>query len=306
MPHDHTHHDHDHSHAPASFGRAFAIGIVLNTAFVAIEFAYGLISNSMGLMADAGHNLSDVLGLAIAWLASAIAAKPPSVTHTYGYKSSTILAALVNAVFLLIAMGAITWEAIQRFISPEPTAGMTMIIVAAIGIAINAFTAWLFASGRKQDLNVRGAYLHMASDAAVSAGVVVAGFVMLQTGWLWVDPLVSLVIVAVVVLGTWSLLRESLAMSLQAVPRGTDLNSIQAFLTSQPGVGAVHDLHIWAMSTTETALTAHLVMPDGRPDDAFLMQLTDELQQHHGIGHVTIQIETNAATVCRLEPAHVV
>jgi cobalt-zinc-cadmium efflux system protein len=304
MPHDHAHHD--QSHAPASFGRAFAIGIILNVVFVAVEFGYGVISNSMALIADAGHNLSDVLGLAVAWFATVIAARPPSATHTYGYKGSTILAALANAIFLLVAMGAITWEAIQRFVNPEPAAGLTIMIVAAIGIAINAFTAWLFASGRSRDINIRGAYLHMASDAAVSAGVVAAGFIMLQTGWLWIDPLVSLLIAAIVVWGTWSLLRESFAMSLQAVPTGINLRAVREFLTSRPGVSNVHDLHVWAMSTTEKAMTAHLVMPEDRPGDSFLMHITDELQHHHGIGHVTLQIETDPATACKLQPEHIV
>jgi cobalt-zinc-cadmium efflux system protein len=304
MSHDHDHHG--HSHAPTSFGRAFAVGIILNTAFVAIEFGYGVLSNSMALIADAGHNLSDVLGLAMAWLASVIALRPPSATHTYGYKGSTILAALANAIFLLIAMGAIGWEAILRFAAPEPAAGKTVMIVAAFGIGINALTAWLFASGRTHDLNIRGAYLHMAGDAAVSAGVVVAGFVMLKTGWLWVDPLVSLVIAGIVVWSTWSLLRDSFAMSMHAVPPGVDLRRVQEFLVSRPGVSGVHDLHVWAMSTTEKAMTAHLVMPDGRPSDAFLMEITDELQHHHGIGHVTLQVETDTATVCKLEPGHVV
>ncbi len=304
MPHDHAHHG--HAHAPTGFGKAFAIGIALNIAFVGVEFGYGIISNSMALIADAGHNLSDVLGLAVAWFASVIATRPPSATHTYGYKGSTILAALANAIFLLVAMGAISWEAAQRFATPEPAAGKTVMIVAAMGIVINAITAWLFSSGRKHDLNIRGAYLHMVSDAAVSAGVVVTGFIMLQMEWLWIDPLVSLVIAAIVVWGTWSLLRDSFAMSLQAVPPGIDLKAVQAFLTTRPGVSGIHDLHVWAMSTTETAMTAHLLMPDGRPDDAFLMHITDELQHHHGIGHVTLQVETNAATACKLQPEHVV
>jgi cobalt-zinc-cadmium efflux system protein len=304
MPHDHAHTD--HAHAPASFGRAFALGIALNIAFVAVEFSYGVISNSMALIADAGHNLSDVLGLAVAWFATVIATRPPSATHTYGYKGSTILAALANAIFLLVAMGAIAWEAIQRFANPEPAATQTIMIVAAIGIAINAFTAWLFASGRRHDINIRGAYLHMASDAAVSAGVVAAGFLMLRTGWYWVDPLVSLVIAAIVVWGTWSLLRDSVAMSLQAVPPGTDIAAVQNFLSGQKGVSEVHDLHIWSMSTTEKAMTAHLVMPQGRPADSFLMAITEELHHHHGIGHATIQIETDAATACKLQPQHVV
>jgi cobalt-zinc-cadmium efflux system protein len=306
MSHDHGHHDHAHAHAPANFGRAFAIGIILNTGFVAVEFGYGVISNSMALIADAGHNLSDVLGLGIAWLASVFAIRPPSQSHTYGFKGSTILAALVNAVFLLVAMGAIGWEALQRFAYPEPAPAKTIMIVAAIGIVVNAVTAWLFAWGRDHDLNIRGAYLHMASDAAVSLGVVIAGFILLQTGWLWIDPLVSLVIAGIVVWGTWGLLRDSLAMSLQAVPPGIDIKAVQAFLRTQPGVSGVHDLHIWAMSTTEKAMTAHLVMPQGRPGDTFLMHVTDELQHHHGIGHVTLQIETDPETACKLQPEHVV
>ena len=204
--HDHDHHAHGHVHAPASFGKAFAIGIALNSAFVLIEGGYGIIANSVALLADAGHNLSDVLGLAVAWIAAVLANRPPSSRYTFGLKSSTILAALFNAVFLLVAVGAIGWEAILRLFSPEPVAGKTVIIVAAIGILINGITAWLFASGSKGDLNIRGAYLHMASDAAVSAGVVLAGLTILYTGWLWLDPAVSLVIVGVIVWGTWSLL----------------------------------------------------------------------------------------------------
>ena len=263
--HDHDHHSPDHVHAPASFGRAFAIGIALNSAFVLIEGGYGIIANSMALLADAGHNLSDILGLVVALIAAVLANRPPSSRYTFGLKSSTILAALFNAVFLLVAVGAIGWEAILRLFSPEPVAGKAVIIVAAIGILINGITAWLFASGSKGDLNIRGAYLHMASDAAVSAGVVLAGFAILYTGWLWLDPAVSLVIVSVIVWGTWSLLRESLAMSLKAVPQGVDPVAVRALLAQQPGVEAVHDLHIWPMSTADIALTAHLVIPGGHP-----------------------------------------
>lgn len=303
---DHKHKGRSHGHMPASFGKAFAIGITLNTAFVLVEAAYGIISNSMALLADAGHNLSDVLGLAVAWIAVILANRPPSARYTFGLKSSTILAALFNAVFLLVAVGAIGWEAILRLFNPELVAGKTVMAVAAIGILINAITAWLFASGSKGDLNIRGAYLHMAADAALSAGVVLAGFIILYTGWLWLDPVVSLVIVAVIVWGTWSLLGESLAMSLKAVPAGVDPAAVRAFLSKQKGVEAIHDLHIWSMSTTDVALTAHLFMPGGHPGDSFLMHITEELRAHHGIGHVTLQIETDKATVCTLEPDHIV
>jgi cobalt-zinc-cadmium efflux system protein len=308
--HDSAGHPHDHqgnhAHAPASFGAAFAIGIALNMAFVLVEGGYGIISNSMALLADAGHNLSDVLGLAVAWIASVLAGRAPSLRYTFGLKSSTILAALFNAVFLLVAVGAIGWEAILRLFNPEEVAGKTVMIVAAIGIAINGITAWLFASGSKGDLNIRGAYLHMASDAAVSAGVVVAGFIILYTGWLWLDPVVSLVIVGVIVWGTWGLLRESLAMSLKAVPEGIDPAAVKTFLAKQKGVAGVHDLHIWPMSTTDVALTAHLLIPSGHPGDQFLMQICEELKAHHGIGHTTLQIETDPATVCDVAPDHVV
>ncbi len=304
--HDHDRHSPGHIHKPASFGRAFAIGIALNSAFVLIEGGYGFIANSMALLADAGHNLSDILGLAVAWIAWVLANRPPSSRYTFGLKSSTILAALFNAVFLLVAVGAIGWEAILRLFNPEPVAGKTVIIVAAIGILINGVTAWLFASGRKKDLNIKGAYLHMASDAAVSAGVVLAGLAILYTGWSWLDSTVSLVIVGVIVWGTWSLLRESLAMSLKAVPPGIDPAAVRALLVKQPGVAAVHDLHIWPMSTTDIALTAHLVIPSGHPGDSFLMHIAEELRAHHGIGHVTLQVETDPSTACTLEPDYIV
>ncbi|MFO0994800.1 MAG: cation diffusion facilitator family transporter [Hyphomicrobiales bacterium] len=300
----HAHGGHGHSHAPASFDRAFAIGIALNLGFVAIEALYGFIANSMALLADAGHNLSDVLGLVIAWGASMLAKRPPSERYTYGLRSTSILAALLNAVFLLVATGGIAWEALRRFSEPAPVAGMTVIIVAAIGIVINGVTAWLFASGRKGDINIKGAYLHMAADAGVSAGVVVAGAVMLFTGWSWVDPAVSLVIAVIIVWGTWGLFRESIAMTLNAVPSGIDTAKVKSYLASLPGVAQVHDLHIWSMSTTETALTAHLVMPTGAPGDAFLMRVAEDLSHRFKIVHPTIQIE--CGDDCRLAPDNVV
>ena len=306
------HHDHGHSgglghvHAPASFGRAFAIGISLNVAIVVLQGVYGYLSNSVALLADAGHNLSDVLGLVVAWAATRLAARPPSSRFTYGLRGSSILGAMFNAVFLLVAVGALSWEALRRLADPEPVAGVTVMAVAAIGAVLNGFTAWLFAGGGKTDINIRGAYLHMAADAAVSVGVVVAAGAILLTGWLWLDPIVSLVINAAIVWGTWSLLRESVAMSLAAVPAGIDPAAVRAHLARRPGVAALHDLHIWPMSATETALTAHLVMPAGHPGDAFLMELARDLDARFGIGHVTVQIETDPATVCILAPEHVV
>ena len=280
MRHDHHHHDHSHAghvHAPVNFGRAFVIGIGLNAAFVLVEAGYGFVANSTALLADAGHNLSDVLGLVVAWIAAVLSKRPPTPRLTYGLRNTSILAALANAVLLLIAAGAIILEAIQRLLHPEPVASMTVIVVAAIGIVINGVTAWLFASGRDGDLNIRGAYLHMAADAAVSAGVVAAGFLIMVTGWLWVDPVTSLLIVAVIVWGTWGLLRESTAMSMAAVPSTIDPATVRDYLVGLPGVVSIHDLHIWPMSTTETALTAHLVMPAGNPGDAFLIETCRQL-----------------------------
>ena len=291
--HDHGHHHghgHGHSHAPADFGRAFAIGITLNTVFVVVEAVFGYISGSMALVADAGHNLSDVLGLLIAWGASVAAKKPPSARFTYGLKSSTILAAFANAMLLLMAIGAILFETIHRFFDPVEPQGWTMIWVAGVGIVINTITALMFMRGRKHDLNIRGAFLHMAADALVSVGVVVAGVAILLTGMVVIDPIVSLVIVAVVAWGTWGLLKDSVTMGLHAVPDGVDEQAVRQYLSAQPGVEAVYDLHIWPMSTTETALTAHLVMPGGHPGDAFLENLAEELEHHHAIGHATMQV----------------
>jgi cobalt-zinc-cadmium efflux system protein len=305
-------HGHDHLqgrvhvHAPASFGMAFAVGIGLNLIFVAAEFTYGVLANSVALMADAGHNLSDVLGLAIAWIASVLSKRAPSSRYTYGLGGSSILAALFNAMLLLVAVGAIAWEAVLRLFHPEPVASGTIIVVATVGIIINGVTAWLFASGRKGDLNIRGAFLHMVADAAVSAGVVIAGLVILYTGWFWLDPLTSLVIVGVIVWGTWSLLRDSLAMSVDAVPASIDPQAVRRYLLSCAGVTAVHDLHIWPLSTTDNALTAHLVFPGGHPGDEFLLSAATELRQRFGIGHSTLQIEISEETACHLAPDHVV
>jgi len=291
-----------HAHAPADFGRAFLIGIGLNTAFVVIEAVFGFVSNSLALIADAGHNLSDVLGLVVAWIGGVLARRSPSARFTYGLKGAPILAALFNAVLLLVGVGAIALEAVQRLLAPTPVAEITVMIVAGIGVAINTITALLFLSGRKGDLNVRGAFLHMAADAAVSAGVVVAALIILITGWLWLDSAISLLIVVVIVWSTWGLLRESLAMSLSAVPPGIALEEVRRYLLGLPGVAAVHDLHIWAMSTTETAMTAHLVMPTGHPGDAALAGFVQELRHRFGIVHPTLQIELGDAEACALEP----
>ena len=287
-------HGHGHAHAPANFGPAFAIGIVLNTAFVVVEATYGFLSGSMALVADAGHNLSDVLGLLIAWGATIAAKRPRTARFTYGLKSSTILAAFANALLLIVAILAIGFEALSRMFDPVEPQGWTMIWVAGVGVAINTITALMFMRGRKDDLNIRGAFLHMAADALVSVGVVLAGVAILLTGRYWIDPAMSLVIVAVIAWGTWGLLRDSVKMSLLAVPDNVDESAVQAFLQSVPGVSAVHDLHIWPMSTTETVLTAHLVMPGGHPGDAAIRQCAEQLEHDFGIGHVTLQVETDA------------
>ncbi|WP_264050247.1 cation diffusion facilitator family transporter [Methylobacterium flocculans] len=303
--HHHDHHGHSHggghSHAPATFGRAFAIGIALNIAFVILEAVYGFASDSMALVADAGHNLSDVLGLMVAWIASVLVKRAPTPRFTYGLRGSSILAALFNAVFLLLATGAIAWEAVARLIAPEPqpVAGLTVMVVAGIGILINGVTAWLFASG-SSDINIRGAYLHMLADAAVSAGVVVTGLIIVLTGVAWIDPVVSLVIAGLIVWATWGLLRDSVVMSLSAVPPGIDPAAVGAYLRSRPGVSDLHDLHIWPMSTTDSALTAHLVMGQGHPGNGFLIATADELRTRFGIGHATLQVEEAGGPACAL------
>ncbi|SFL42693.1 cation diffusion facilitator family transporter [Rugamonas rubra] len=305
--HDHGHahgHGHHHHGDPNSHGRAFAIAIVLNTVFVGVEFSYGFIANSTALMADAGHNLSDVLGLMLAWGAAILAKRAPNRRYTYGLRGSSMLAALFNAMLLMAACGAIAWEAVQQLLQPNPVAGLTVSLVAAVGIAINGFSAWLFLAGSKGDINIRGAYLHMAADAAISLGVLVAGLVVMATGWSWLDPLVSMAIVALIVWSTWSLLRESLRMVLAAVPDNVDAPSVERFLREHAGVAGVHDLHIWAMSTTETALTAHLVMPDGHPGDEIVDRIGLRLKEEFAIHHSTLQIErgTTSHACCLSEP----
>lgn len=299
-------HTHDHS-AVDTTSRAFAVGVALNLAFVAVEVIFGFRANSLSLLADAGHNFSDVIGLLMAWGALTLAKRVPSERFTYGLRSSTIMAAFANAMLLLIAVGGIALEAIQRLTASVPVSETTMIWVAAVGVAINVATALMLMKGRENDLNLRGAYLHMLADAAVSVGVVLAGIGMMWTGWLWLDPAISLVIAVVIFAGTWGLLKTSLRLSLQAVPDGIDVTKVTEFLQSFPEVKEVHDLHIWGMSTTESALTVHLVMPQGHPGDAFLDHLAEELEHHYHIHHPTFQIELGEDCVaCRLAPKDVV
>ena len=302
MTHNHSHdnsnldsHDaskeHSHSHAPKNFDRAFVIGIVLNFCFVVIEAIYGVLSNSLALLADAGHNLSDVLALLLAWGASVWVRRAPTERRTYGFRRSSILVALFNAIILLVAVGGIVWEAVLRFMHPEPVASGAVMLVASVGIFINGFTAWLFVSGKKQDVNIRGAYLHMAADAAISLGVVVAAVVIYFTNWLWLDPVASILIAIIITLGTWELLRESLDLALDAVPKNIHPADVEAYLSGLPGVAAVHDLHIWSVSTTEVALTVHLVKPDAIIDDVLLSKINTELRDKFGIAHTTVQLE---------------
>ncbi|WFR95382.1 cation diffusion facilitator family transporter [Rhizobium tumorigenes] len=312
MAHDNHHHDHSHdhahdshshasglghSHAPANFGKAFAVGVGLNIAFVLVEVIYGIASNSVSLLADAGHNLSDALGLGVAWAAVILAKRSPTQRFTFGLGGSSILAALFNAVFLLVVVGGLSWEAIGRIFEPQPVAGKTVMIVAACGIAINGFCAWLFSSGGG-DLNVRGAFMHMAADALVSLGVVIGGLLILLTGWHWIDPVMSVAINVVIIVGTWSLLTGSITMTLNAVPAGIDMVEVRTFLGTLPGVASVHDLHVWSLSTTDTALTCHLVTPAGHPGDEVLEEAARGLQRRFGIGHATFQPELDR---CSLE-----
>ena len=285
---------------------AFPLAVLLNLAFVVAEVAAGVISGSMALLADAGHNFSDVLSLLLAWGASVLAARPPSARFTYGFKSSSILAAIANAALLWVALGAILVETIRRFSDPSPVAGTTMMAVAGLGIAINGASAFLFAKGRKQDLNLRAAFQHLLADAAVSAGVVLAGLLVVLTGRDWIDPVTSLAITGAIAWGSWSLLRDAVKMGLLAVPDDIDESAVRSFFAAQPGVSAVHDLHIWPMSTTETALTAHLVMPGGNPGDGFLLGLAHALVHDFGIHHPTIQVETLGGEDCELESERVV
>ena len=306
MAHNHSH-DHNHSHIPKNFDRAFAIGITLNVGFVVIEVVFGLLSNSLALLADAGHNLSDVLSLLFAWGASILVRKLPTQRHTYGLRRTSILAALINALVLLVAVGAIAWEAMLRFGHPESVASDTVIWVASVGMVINGFTAWLFMSGQKQDINIRAAYLHMMADAVVSLGVVLAAIAIKFTDWLWLDPHVSLVVAVIIGIGTWGLLRESLNLALDAVPANIHPAKVEAYLASLPGIEGVHDLHIWAMSTTEIALTVHLVKPDAIIDDLLLAQVNNELRERFGIQHITVQFECgDTSHPCKQAPAEVV
>jgi cobalt-zinc-cadmium efflux system protein len=297
LAHGHSHgghhhgHGHGHAHKPADFGWAFAIGIALNLGFVAVEAGYGLLANSMALLADAGHNLSDVLGLATAWGAAILSKRPPTRRFSYGLRASSILAALANSLFLIVAVALIAYHAVIRLIIPDVVAGNTVIVVAAIGIVINGATALMFARGRKGDLNIRGAYLHMVADALVSAGVVVAGIGITTTGWVWIDPVASLIVAGLIFLAAADMLRDSVTMALAGVPPGIDPDKVEAHLLDLPGVARIHDLHIWPMSTTEFALTAHLVMPGGFPGDPFLADCAQGIGHHFGITHSTFQVE---------------
>ena len=283
--------EHTHHHGPAAFSRAFAIGIGLNGAFVAVEAVYGWRVGSLALLADAGHNLSDVAGLVLAWVAALAAGRLPDQRHTYGWQRASILAAFANAVLLLVAMGSLLWEAAHRLQSPASTDGLTIIVIAAIGVLVNGATAALFMSGSKTDLNIRGAFLHMAADALVSLGVVASGALYLWTGWAWLDPVTSMAIALVIIAGTWSLFRQSLHLLFDGVPESVVLAEVDAMLRRLPGVADVHDLHVWGMSTTDIALSVHLVMPGGHPGDAFLANLAHELHDRFEITHPTIQIE---------------
>ena len=309
--HDHSHHDHGahahggHSHAPKDFGRAFAIGVALNFGFVLAEVGAGLWSGSLALLADAGHNLSDVLSLLLAWGATVLARRAPSANRTYGLRKATILASLANAVLLLVAVGVIGTEAVRRFAEPADVATLPVMIVAAVGVVINTATALMFMRGH-DDLNVRGAFLHMASDAAVSLAVVIGAGVMALTGLGWIDPALSLAIAVVIVLGTWGLLKDSVNLALDAAPKGIDVGQVRSWLNALPGVTDVHDLHVWAMSTTETAMTAHLTRPDNPDCDAFLHAACEGLEKMFKIGHCTLQVETGGTETCRLSPAEAV
>ena len=305
MAHDHEHAG--HSHEPPSNNAAFAIGVALNFGFVVAEVFYGLAANSLALISDAGHNLSDVFCLLLAWGATRLTQAAPTKRRTYGWRRSSIFASLINAIILLVVVGGITLEAIRRFAEPQAVAGGTVMAVAAMGIVINGISALLFMAGRKHDLNLKGAFLHMAGDAAVSAGVVVAAFAIKLTGWQWLDPAASLAIGAGIVWGTWGLLRESINLSMDAVPAGIDPQAVENYLANLEGVTAVHDLHIWAMSTTENALTVHLVMEEPPRSDLFLHGVSDTLRERFGIGHATTQIECgDLEHDCRQAPVHVV
>lgn len=298
-----THHNHDHAHAPLNFGRIFAFAVIINAIFVLIEAGVGWWINSVALLADAGHNLSDIMGMLLAWGAYWLAQRKPTERYTYGFSNASIFAALLNAMILIFAVGLMISEAWDRFQHPLPVPGGTVMIVAGIGVLLNGLTAMLFMRSQ-DDLNMKGAYLHMLADAAVSAGVVMGGAVMLYTGWMWVDPLTSIVIALAIVWATWSLLTDSLRLSMNGVPRGIDAKAVEAFLAKQNGVAHVHDLHIWALSTSNTALTCHLVMPAGHPGDDFLLKLAHHMAHDFGIGHVTFQVEISEEAAGKFGECH--
>jgi cobalt-zinc-cadmium efflux system protein len=305
-PHGH-HHGHHHAHpAPGNLGRAFIVGIALNLGFVLVEVVYGALAHSLALIADAGHNVGDVLGLGLAWGATALAKRKPSKRRTFGFRRSTIVASVANALILLFVTGGLTWESILRLLAPQRPDGGTMIVVALAGAGINSASALLFMKGREQDLNRRSAFVHLASDAVLAVGVAVAGAVILRTGWLWLDPAVSIVLALAILAGTWSLMSQSLNLMLDAVPEGIDPGRVKAFLGELPGVVEVHDLHIWAMSTTETALTAHLVMPGNSCAPSFLADACRTLQEKFAVAHATLQIDPEEAEPCALAPDEIV
>ncbi len=304
MSHNHHGHSHHHSHQVADYNRAFIIGIALNIIFVVVEVIYGTLSESLALIADAGHNLSDVFSLILAWGASFLARKAATEKRTYGLRKATVMASLGSALLLLIALGGIAWESINRFADPAPVEGMTVIVVAAIGVVINTLTALLFFSGQKDDLNIKGAFLHMAADAAVSLGVVIAGLFILIKGWLWIDPVISLIIVAVILVGTWGLLKDSMNYALDAVPDSVDMPALKQYLKSLDSVERIHDLHVWPLSTTEIALTVHLVIAERELDNQFLRDQQQYLKDHFGIAHATLQLESSRdAQNCMLDNA---
>ena len=292
---------HDHHHEVSNYNRAFALGVILNLGFVAIEASYGIFAESLALIADAGHNLSDVVSLLLAWGASVLAKKKATEYRTYGYRKATIMASLVSAILLISTLGYIAWEAIDRFVNPKPVEGIIVIVVAAIGVVINTLTALLFVKGQKDDLNIRGAFLHMAADAGVSLGVVVAGILIMLKGWLWIDPVISLFIVVVVLLSTWGLLRDSINYAIDSVPRNINMDGIRDYLTSLDPVIHLHDLHVWPLSTTEVALSVHLEVNNTTLDNTLLWEIQQHLHDHIGIEHATIQIESAiGANTCLL------
>lgn len=291
---------HDH-HQPKDYNKAFAIGVILNLAFVVIEAGYGFVADSLALITDAGHNLSDVIGLLLAWGAAVLAGFKPTPRRTYGFRRVTILASLFSALLLLVALGAIFWEAVGRLSERHPVDSVTIIVVAGIGVVINTVTAMLFFSGQKHDLNIKGAFLHMAADAAISLGVVIAGIAIMATGFYWIDPLLGILIAVIILIGTLGLLRDSVNLAIDAVPVHIDPEEVKRYFLDLPGVAGLHDLHIWGMSTTEVALTVHLVVPDLDVEDAFLQKIFHDLHHDFGIGHLTLQVEKSAGDFCPLK-----